>query len=160
MDGYAVRADDVRGATEDAPVLLRVRETVAAGGEPPAALRPGEAVRIMTGAPVPRGCETVVRVEDTDGGTDSVRIRSARDVGRDVRGRGQDLRAGTVAVSSGTRLRPAHLGLLAAAGAATIPVHRRPRVLLLCSGDELVELDRYEEVLAGRRIVSANGYTL
>lgn len=160
MDGYAVRHEDILGASESSPVTLRVRETVVAGSEPPDRLRPGECVRIMTGAPVPPGCDTVVRVEDTDGGESVVRIESTRDAGRNVRPRGQDLSAGDVSVAAGTRLRAAHLGLLAASGAAVVTVHRRPRVLLLCSGNELVELDRFEAALAGRRTVSTNGYTL
>src|SRR5690606_2664603 len=114
----------------------------------------------MTGAPVPPGCDTVIRVEDTDGGEQRVRISSSRDAGRNVRPRGQDLAAGDISVASGTRLRAAHLGLLAASGAGVVMVHREPRVLLLSSGNELVELDRFEAALSGRRLVSTNGYTL
>lgn len=160
MDGYAVRREDVLRASESSPVTLRVRETVVAGSEPADALRFGEAVRIMTGAPVPPGCDTVIRIEDTDGGEREVSVRSSRDAGRNVRARGEDLREGSVSVRAGTRLRPAHLGLLAASGAAVVQVHRRPRVLLLCSGDELVELDRFQSALAGHRMVSTNGYAL
>lgn len=160
MDGYAVRHEDVLGASDEKPIVLEVRETVVAGAEPPDVLRKGECVRIMTGAPVPPGCDTVIRVEDTDGGEQRVRISSSRDAGRNVRPRGQDLAAGDISVASGTRLRAAHLGLLAASGAGVVMVHREPRVLLLSSGNELVELDRFEAALSGRRIVSTNGYTL
>ncbi len=160
MDGYAVRADDVAGASPTHPVALTVRATIAAGDSPSPALGPREAARIMTGAPVPAGCDTVVRVEDTDAGVDRVRIMAARDRGRNVRARAEDLAAGTVAVPVGVTLGPAWIGVLAAAGAGHVAVHRRPRVAVLASGDELVTLDRYEEVLAARRIVSTNSYTL
>ena len=160
MDGYAVRAADVRGASASAPVTLPVSGTIAAGGDVPATLAPGTAVRIMTGAPVPSGADSVVRVEDTDGGTERVRITADRDAGRNIRPRGEDIAAGAVVVRRGTALRPAHLGVLASVGRAEVPVHRRPRVAILSSGDELVDVDRFADVLAGRRIVSSNEYTI
>lgn len=160
MDGYAVRASDVQGASLQAPVTLPVTGTVAAGGDGSVALAPGTAVRIMTGAPVPAGADSVIRVEDTDGGTERVRITAGRDAGRNIRPCGEDIAAGAVAVARGTALRPAHLGLLASVGRAEVVVHRRPRVAILSSGDELVDVDRFHEVLAGRRIVSSNEYTI
>ena len=160
MDGYAVRAADVAGATAAAPVRLPVSETVAAGAFPSRALGAGEAVRIMTGAPVPDGADSVVRVEDTDGGADAVTIHDARDAGRNVRPQGEDMRAGDLAAAAGTVVTPGVVGVLAACGAAVVTVHRRPRVAIVGSGDELVELDRFHEALAGRRVVSTNGYAL
>jgi molybdopterin molybdotransferase len=160
MDGYAARAADVLAARADAPVVLAVVETVAAGAMPTRALGPGECARVMTGAPLPVGADTVVRQEDTDQGVARVAVREARDAGRNVRPRGEDLRAGDVVLTAGTALGPAQLGVLAACGQARIPVHRRARVALVSSGDELVDLDRFDEVLAGRRIVSSNAYTL
>ncbi len=160
MDGYAVRADDIAAATPVTPALLVVRETVAAGGRPTPPIARGEAVRIMTGAPVPDECDTVVRVEDTDAGVERVSVIQARDFRRNVRARGEDLRAGAVAVSAGTTLTPAWIGVLAACGAAVVNVHRRPRVAIVASGDELVDLSGYTEVLEGHRIVSTNSYTL
>jgi len=121
---------------------------------------PRTAVRIMTGAPVPNGADTVIRVEDTDGGDKKVTIRDARDAGRNVRPRGEDLRAGVVAVARGTVIRPAHLGVLASVGCALVPAHRRPRVAVLASGDEIVDVDQFDAVLRGDRIVSSNSYTL
>ena len=114
----------------------------------------------MTGAPVPDGTDTVIRVEDTDGGETRVTIRDARDAGRNVRPRGEDLRVGGVAVTGGTVLGPAQLGVLASIGCATVEVHRRPRVSVLTSGDELVDVDRFDAVRRGDRIVSSNGYTI
>lgn len=160
MDGYAVRASDVASATRDAPVSLPVSETIAAGAFPSRPLAAGEAARIMTGAPLPEGADTVVRVEDTDAGSDRVTIRDARDAGRNLRHRGEDVRAGDVVLHAGQPIAAAQLGVLASVGAAMVDVYRRPRVAILGSGDELVDLDRFDEVLAGRRIVSSNSYTL
>ncbi len=164
MDGYAVRRADVAGASAQSPVLLRVTGTVAAGADPATlpALRAGDAVRIMTGAPVPPDADAVIRIEDTDGGTATVAVRHARDAsGRgNVRPRGEDVGAGDALFPAGTTLRAAHLGVLASVGCAMVPVHRRPRVTLLSGGDELVRLDRFDEVLAGRRIVSSSTYAL
>jgi len=156
MDGYACRAADLGRI----PVSLRVIESVAAGRFPARAVGEGEATRIMTGAPVPEGADTVVRVEDTDGGTGSVEIRDARDAGKNVRPRGEDIVAGRVAIPAGTPIGAAQIGVLASLGFGEVAVVRAPRVAILTSGDELVELDRFEEVRAGRKIVSSNGYTL
>lgn len=160
MDGYAVRAADVARAGKDTPVVLPVLETVRAGQRPSRSVESGTAIRVMTGAPVPDGADTVIRVEDTDGGEVRVAINDARDAGRNVRPRGEDLRAGEVAVSAGTVIGPAQLGVLASVGAATVRVHRRPRVAILASGDELVDLDRFDEVRRGDRIVTSNSYTI
>ena len=160
MDGYAVLASDIAGATAAAPVLLPVIGTIAAGSAADQPLGPGQSFRIMTGAPVPPGADTVIRVEDTDGGDTRVEVRSDRDAGRNIRPRGEDVAAGAVAVARGSPLGPAHLGMLAAVGMARVRVHRRPRVAILSSGDELVDVEQFAEVLAGRRIVSSNGYSI
>lgn len=160
MDGYAVRAADVRGASRAAPVALLVLGTIAAGGRAPRAVGTGEAYRIMTGAPLPEGADGVVRVEDSDAGTERVSLFDDRDAGRNVRPRGEDLAAGALAVARGTRLGPAHLGVLASVGRAQVSVGRRPRVAILATGDELVDVDRFDEVRRGERIVTSNSYTL
>jgi molybdopterin molybdotransferase len=160
MDGYAVLASDVAGATPEAPVILDVTETVAAGAFPSGPVGRGRAVRIMTGAPIPEGADSVVRVEDTDDGVTRVLIHSGRDAGRNVRRRGEDIREGDVVLEAGAPLGAAQLGVLASVGAATVEVHRRPRVAFLASGDEIVDLDRFDEVLSGEKIVSSNSYTL
>ena len=160
MDGYAVRAEDIDVATPERPVRLRVLETVAAGAFPTQRVGEGDAIRIMTGAPLPDGADTVVRVEDTDAGTSSVLVRDARDARRNVRPRGEDFREGDPLVDAGASLGAAQLGVLASIGRATVTVHRQPRVGILGSGDELVDLERFHEVLAGKKIVSSNGYTL
>lgn len=160
MDGYACRASDVRGANASAPVHLTVVEEVRAGAFPSRAVGGGQATRIATGAPVPDGADTVIRIEDTDGGTHSVSVREARDAGRNVRPAGEDVRVGDVVARAGTALRAAHIALLAAVGTATTRTHRRPRVAIVTSGDELVPLEGFAEVRAGKRIVSSNSYGL
>src|SRR5581483_3913379 len=116
--------------------------------------------RIMTGAPVPDGADSVVRVEDTDGGTVRVTVREARDAGRNIRPRGEDIRAGETVVPAGTPIGAAQIAVMASVGAPVVAVHRRPRVAIIGSGDEIVDLDQLDEVLAGRRIVSSNNYAL
>jgi molybdopterin molybdotransferase len=166
MDGFAVRSDDVRGAASDRPVRLRVIEDVPAGAFPTLPLRAGTATRVMTGAPVPGGADGVIRVEHTDGGSAlgtaeaSVEIRSDADAGRNVRPRGQEMRTGARVLEAGRVLRAAELGVAASVGKGELSVVRRPVVGILTSGDELVDVDGFEEVLAGRRIVSSNSYTL
>ena len=160
MDGYAVRASDVEHATVDTPVTLPVLETIAAGGFPTRPLPDGAAMRIMTGAPLPDGTDTVVRVEDTDGGIDRVTIRNARDIRKNIRRRGEDITEGTRVLDAGTPIHAAQVGVLASIGCANVEVYRRPRVAIMTSGDELVDLDRFDEVRSGRKIVSSNSYTL
>lgn len=160
MDGYAVRSGDVAGARKDAPVVLQVLETVSAGSFATQPVRAGEAIRIMTGAPIPEGTDSVIRVEDTDGGIERVAILDARDAGRNVRPRGEDFREGEVVIATGAPVAAAQIGVLASLGLSAVDVHRRPVVAIAGSGDELVDLDRFHEVLAGRRIVASNNYTL
>ena len=160
MDGYAVRGADVEGATGDAPVVLPVLGTVAAGAFATRRVEAGEAMRIMTGAPLPEGADTVIRVEDTDGGTERVSVRNARDVRKNIRPRGEDFRQGSDVIAAGTAIAAAQLGVLASLGQAEVDVYRRPRVAIAGSGDELVDLDEFDQVVAGRKIVASNRYTL
>ena len=160
MDGYAVRAADVRGATRKAPVTLDVLGTIAAGATADGPVDPGQTYRIMTGAPVPAGVDSVIRVEDTDGGVHRALLFDDRDAERNVRPKGEDLRRGARAVAAGTRLHAAQIGVLASVGCADVPVARRPRVGILTTGDELVGVDEFERVRRGERIVNSNSYTL
>lgn len=159
MDGYAVRGEDMAGASPAHPVVLRVRGLVRAGGAPAPPLEPGEAIRIMTGAPVPEGADSVVRVEDTDaeGEAGRVRILRDRDVGGNVRPGGQDLRPGDLVFRRGDPIHPGAVGVLAALGRSHVFVGRRPLVAILTTGDELRSPDRYEEVRAGAGIPESNG---
>ena len=160
MDGYAMRAADVRGASDTQPAMLTVLERVAAGGFPTRPVTPGTATRIMTGAPIPQGADTVIRVEDTDGAMDRVAIRSDRDAEKNVRRRGEDILEGATVLEAGSPLAAAQLGVLSSVGAAQVTVRRRPRVAFLASGDEIVDLDRFAEVRAGKKIITSNSYTL
>ncbi|MBV6520659.1 MAG: Molybdopterin molybdenumtransferase 2 [Gemmatimonadaceae bacterium] len=160
MDGYAVIGDDVDGATAERPVRLTVKETVAAGAFATTEVTRGSCTRIMTGAPLPAGADGVIRVEDTDGGTSIVTIRSDRDARRNLRPRGEDFVEGQTVIEAGVPITPAQIGVLASLGCPMVDVYRRPRVAIAGSGDELVDLDRFEEVLSGQRIVSSNSYTL
>ena len=160
MDGYAARADDVRGAGPQAPKRLRVVEVLPAGTFPTRALHPGECARIFTGAPLPDGADSVIRQEDTDHGAELVEIRSDRDCGVNLRRAGEDIRKGEVVLPAGTELGPAELGVLASLAVAYPVVFRRPRVAILGSGDEIVDLDRPEEILSGRKVASSNTHTL
>ncbi|MBI1809171.1 MAG: molybdopterin molybdotransferase MoeA [Gemmatimonadetes bacterium] len=156
MDGYAVHAADLASL----PTTLPVLETVRAGGIATHPLPRGHAIRIMTGAPVPEGADSVVRIEDTDRGLERVEIVRDRDAGKNIRPRGEDIREGQVVMPAGTTIAAAQLGVLASVGAADVMVHRAPRVAILTSGDELVELEQFQQVLDGNRIVSSNSLTL
>jgi molybdopterin molybdotransferase len=160
MDGFAARAEDVEGARAGAPRALRIVGEVRAGGTGGAPLAAGQAVRISTGAPVPPGCDTVVRVEHTRTEGDRVLVLDDGDARRNVRRRGEDVGEGETVLPRGTLLTPGRIALAAAVGAAEIKVHRRPRVAVLATGDELVPVERFDEVRSGRAIVNSNGYGL
>lgn len=132
MDGYAVRAADVPGE-------LHVLETIAAGAVPTQPVGPGQSSRIMTGAPVPDGADSVVMVEDTETVGDRVRISVTARLGQHVRPRGADVRQGDRVLAPGVLLTPGRIGLLAALGIPSVRVRARPRVALLSTGDEVVE---------------------
>ncbi|HWC23011.1 MAG TPA: gephyrin-like molybdotransferase Glp [Flexivirga sp.] len=142
MDGYAVRAADVQGATADAPVSLPVTGDIPAGDTRSLRLEPRTCWRIMTGAPVPDGADAVVQVELTDGGTETVAIRSAVEAGRAIRRRGEDIEPGDEVLPAGTLLHPRHVPALLSAGVPEISVIPRPRVAIVSTGDELVEPGR------------------
>jgi molybdopterin molybdotransferase len=139
MDGYAVRAADLTGASAEHPVRLPVAEDVPAGRIDGPALAHGTAHRIMTGAPMPAGADAVVQVEATDGGTDAVAVHEARTSGSHVRTAGEDVAVGETVLPAGAVLGAAQLGLVAALGEPTVRVHRQLRVLVLSTGSELVE---------------------
>ena len=161
MDGYAARGGDVAGASPERKVVLAVVESVAAGQFPARPIGPGQATRIFTGAPLPAGADTVVRQEDTeDAAPERVTVVTGRDARKNVRYRGEDIRKGEIVLPAGTPLGPAQLGVLASIAQGAPLVHRAPRVAFMGSGDEIVDLDRADEILAGRKIATSNSYTL
>ena len=160
MDGYAVRSADITPVMKGEPVTLRVVGTIAAGERSPKPVKRGQAMRIMTGAPVPDGADSVIRKEDTDEGTAKVEIRDARDVWKNIRQAGEDYQRGDLLARHGASVRPALIGVLASNGVKSIQAFRRPRVAIISSGNELVDIDDFDEVIAARRIVSSNSYTL
>jgi molybdopterin molybdotransferase len=139
MDGYAVVQRDVAEASEQRPVHLPVVGEIAAGAATIMAMSPGTAVRIMTGAPVPQGCDAVVPVEWTDGGTSAVVIEQAPEVGQHIRRAGEDVKVGDRLVSEGDLIGPRQIGLLASVGTARVASRPRPRVVVISTGDELRE---------------------
>jgi molybdopterin molybdotransferase len=166
MDGYAARAADVRGARRESPVTLRVVEAIAAGSFPTRTLGALECARIFTGAPLPEGADSVIRQEDTaedrgeGSGVREVVIINDRDCGVNIRRAGEDIRTGALALPAGTELGPAQLGVLASLAVAHPVVYRRPRVGILGGGDEIVDVDRPEEILSGRKVASSNTHTM
>ena len=157
MDGYAVLSADVSAARRERAVRLRVLETVAAGSVASQPVRPGTAIRIMTGAPMPEDADAVVRVEDTSEAGSDVEVHAAVPAGANVRHAGEDVRSGETVLEPGRVLRPADIGLIASLGRPMVRVTRRPRVAILATGDELVDVG---EPLGRGQIVNSNAYTL
>ena len=165
MDGYAIRASDSQGASQDKAVQLRVTQDIPAGTAPDKAIAAGEAARIMTGAPVPEGADAVIPVEDTDAqwtvGADDmpaeIRIFRAVTPQDNIRPVGENIAIGQKVLNAQTLIRSAEIGMLAALGCATVEVVRRPRVAILGSGDELLDL---EEEMAPGKIRDINSYMM
>ena len=165
MDGFALRAEDTRGARESSPRYLVVVGEVAAGSMPTKEIRPGTAIRIMTGAPLPQGANAVVQFEDTD---EVSRKSSKKDLSRigilcqakkglNIRRRGEDVARGNLILQKGTVLRPQEIGVVASLGHSTALVIRRPIVAILATGDELIGVD---QPLAPSKIYDSNTYTI
>jgi molybdopterin molybdotransferase len=157
MDGYAVVHRDVAEASEQRPVHLPVVGEIAAGSSSVLAMSPGTAVRIMTGAPIPQGCDAVVPVEWTDGGTSKVLIEQAPEMGQHIRRAGEDVKRGDRLVSEGDLIGPRQIGLLASVGTSRVASRPRPRVVVMSTGDELREPG---EKLGRDSIYDGNSYML
>jgi len=163
MDGYAIRAVDARGASEKSPRFLHVIDTVSAGAISRSEVTPGTAIRIMTGAPVPAGADSVIRFEDTDetrrqsSDKDEIGILCEIKPGLNIRRAGEDVARGAVVLRKSTVLRPAEIGVLASLGMRIVKVIRRPVVAILATGNELVEIDR---PLPPGKIYNSNTYSV
>ncbi len=139
MDGYAVRSEDVASASAASPVELAVIDDVPAGFRSVETVRPGTAIRIMTGAPVPAGADTIVPVESTDGGAETVVVTEARSAGAHIRRAAEDVVAGEVVLTAGSPIGARQVAILAAVGCGHVFVHPRPRIAVISTGAELVE---------------------
>ncbi len=162
LDGYAFRAADSAGASKESPVTLRVVETLYAGSWTERTVQPGEAVRLMTGAPIPSGCDCVIRQEDTDGGEETVQIYQTLQPYENYCAAGCDFKAGDLLLPAGTRLTGNALGVLASAGLyreeILLPVYHKVRCAVICTGDELVPNDT--RPLPPGKIYSSNAAVL
>jgi molybdopterin molybdotransferase len=156
MDGFAVRAEDIVQQHAIAkPVTLKIVEDVPAGKMPTQSVGPGQAIRIMTGAPVPRGADTVLKVEDTEHTPDSVRVFKPEARGANIRPQGEDVKKGDCIIAKGTQIRPGEAGMLAILAKSFVLVYQRPRVAILSTGDELADLD---ERFSEDKIINSNSY--
>ena len=157
MDGYALIAEDIQSATPDSPVRLEVVEEIAAGYTAKGTLKRGQAMRIMTGAPIPPGANAVLMQEDTEKDGNSILCMDKADERENIRTAGEDVKAGETVLKKGITLSPAHIGMMAVVGRSQIAVSQRPTVAILSTGDEILELDETPE---GPQIFNSNGHML
>lgn len=157
MDGYAIRFEDVRTASPETPVQLNVIGNLPAGYMPKSSVGLLQAFRIMTGAPIPKGADTVVRKEDTSSSGSTVQIIVAPKPGVNIRKAGENVKEGDLVIQEGTILRPPHIGMLASFSKCYVSVYQTPRVAILSTGDEVTEIDVPK---APYKIVNSNMYTL
>jgi molybdopterin molybdotransferase len=157
MDGYAVRHIDTKGATQDKPLQLKIIEDIPAGKVALKKIKKGEAARIMTGAVIPEGADSVIRQEDTKKNGKTVVIYTSAEKGTNIRFAGEDVQKGELVVNKGSALRPADIGMLAALGKAFISVYQKPRVAIMSTGDELVDIETDPPL---GKIINSNSYSL
>ncbi len=156
MDGFAVKASDTKGASKENPVRLKIVDDQPAGRVTKVVVTSGVAVKVMTGAPIPKGADAVIRVEDTQTSGEWVYILQEVKEGQDIRLAGEDVRKGETVIRSGTVIGPSQIGILASLGKSKVMVLPRPSVAILCTGDELVEID---EPLPMGKIRDSNSYS-
>jgi molybdopterin molybdotransferase len=157
MDGYALRAEDVRGASPDNPVALEVVGEVQAGGTTETNVQLGQAIRIMTGAPIPEGADSVIPQEMVETNGNQVKVLKEVKVGEHIRPAGEDVQPGTLLMKKGRKINPADIGVLASLGFENIKVSEQPKVAILATGDELLEIG---DPLEPGKIRNSNMYAL
>src|SRR5262249_24292878 len=148
---------DISSASETRPIRLKVVETVPAGSMPQREVRPGEAARTMTGAPIALGADVIVPVERTRGSESEVEILGPPEANTFIRPRGEDLRVGELLMGPGKTMTPADLGMLASLNRSMVAVYRRPRVAIVATGDELIDID---ERPTGAQVINSSAYAL
>ena len=157
MDGYAVITADIQSATPENPVKLEVVDNVPAGAMAQVTLKNKQAIRIMTGAPIPPGADAVLMQEDTDKNGNGILAKDKTEVGENIRLAGEDVKIGDVVIRKGVTITPSHIGMMAVVGRSNIYVGQRPTVAILSTGDEIIELDGNP---TGPCIYNSNGYML
>jgi len=157
MDGYAVCYSDTTDASKDHPQTLKIIETIPAGALPQKTVCPGEAAKIMTGAPMPEGADAVVKVEDTHMQGTQVQVFTPAEAGEYVRHKGEAIQAGDPVLKKGVRIRPAEVAMMASIAKSVVPIYQQPRIAILSTGDELADLD---EPRGRDKILNSNGYGL
>ena len=159
MDGYALQGGDIASAEGNTPVVLDVIEEIPAGTVPQKVVGPGQASRIMTGAPVPKGADTVIMVEDTESEAngEKVRVLDVTEVGENIARLGEDVTVDQVVLKKGTLIRPPEIGILATVGCVQVPVYRKPIVGVIATGSEIVEP---KHVPQPGQIRNSNGYSM
>ena len=157
MDGYALKSNDIKEASRERPSVLKIIEEIPAGQMYKRTVCKKEAARIMTGAHIPPGADTVVPIENTERDKNEVMIFKESKQGDNIRAAGEDVRIGDLVISKGTPVRPAEVGMMASVGRAFVYVYQMPRVAIISTGDELVDVDNK---LTKGKIINTNRYTL
>lgn len=157
MDGYAIISDDTENASEEKPVKLKIKGTIKAGDFYEGQLKCGEALKIMTGAPVPNGADAVIQIENVEADSEEVAIFNLVKKNRNILNLGEEIRKGDIALVSGMAIRPSEIGLMASLGFNSVRVVKAPKIIIITTGDELIDVS--EELTSGK-IRDCNGYSL
>jgi molybdopterin molybdotransferase len=157
MDGYAIISDDTENASEEKPVKLKIKGTIKAGDFYEGQLKCGEALKIMTGAPVPNGADAVIQIENVEADSEEVAIFNPVKKNRNILNLGEEIRKGDIALVSGMTIRPSEIGLMASLGFNSVKVVKAPKIIIITTGDELIDVS--EELTSGK-IRDCNGYSL
>ncbi|HEY8362932.1 MAG TPA: gephyrin-like molybdotransferase Glp [Tissierellaceae bacterium] len=157
LDGYALRSEDIKNATKENPITLEVIDSIQAGHVSHKIIEKGQAIRIMTGAKIPKGADVVIRFEDTEFTDKNVKIFSYLEPNSNIVKAGEDIKIGDVVLKKGKLIKPADIGIMASLGKTKVKVFSKPRIAILATGDELVEIDK---CLEEGKIRNSNSYTI
>lgn len=157
MDGYAIRSEDIENCSAKNPGKLRIKGIIKAGDYYLGELQPGEAIKIMTGAPLPKGADTVIQIEKVEVSENEVSIFEAMNKGKNILKMGEEIREGELAIPKGKKIRPSEIGMLASLGYSRVKTYRVPKIIILITGDEIIGID--EELTPGK-VRNCNEYSL